>query len=288
MKINSLKIKHTWRAALFIQCFIASATYAQKVKAEVAVIIDTRVSNRIENSEDASLVVQIEFTGIETGSNSYLKPGKIIRAIDNLGNTFPMDENVYDTYSYNTILNYRLFSTERTATEIRVLEGTVKHFNPTVANKGLINVDKPVDKLGTNILKGKKSDLVLVLLDRKKLQKLKKENIKTYKQELDKLKKEYGSGAESISELDELLDDSDFEGNNELFCFIYDPGEQIWEIKVTNSEGENIAYGSSENGNHLLLDLYENLTNAMKLSITIETPEAVKEYPFKIEKIRLP
>ena len=292
MKIKPLKTPLLFlqrMIALFVILSMSALTYAQKVSAEVAEVIDTRVSSRITDLESATLLIRIEVAGLETDSRRLLKPGILTQAVDNRGNAIQIDESTYDSYSNHTILNYRLISTERSISEISVLEGTVKYFNPTIANKGLVMVDKPVDKLSTNILKGKHSDIVIVILDRKKLQTLKKENEKAYKQELDKIKKEYGVHADNITELNEILDDPYFGNDNELFFFFYDGKARVRELKILNAEGENLYYGNSVTGNHISYHLSEEpLSNKMKIEMTIETPQAIKEYPFKLEKIKLP
>lgn len=292
MKINPLKTSPLFLQriiTLFVIFSMSAVTHAQKVSMEVAEIMDTRVSSRITDLEGATLLIRIEVTGLETDSYRLLKPGILTRAVDNLGKAIQIDESTYDSYSDHPILNYRLVSTERSISEISVLEGTVKYFNPTIANKGLVNVDKPVDKLGTNILKGKHSDIVIVILDRKKLQKLKIENEKAYKQELDKLKKEYGPAADSITELNDIVDASYFGTDNELFFLFYDPQAKVMGLKILNAKGENINIGNSVMINHVSYHLGEEpLSNQMKIELIIESPQAVKEYPFKLEKIKLP
>ena len=292
MKINSLKTPPLFlqrMITLFVILSMSAVTYAQKVSMEVVEIIDTRVRSRITDLEGATLLIRIEVTGLETDYNRLLKPGTLTRAVDNLGNAIQIDESKYDSYSDHPILNYRLLSTERSISEISVLEGTVKYFTPTIANKGLVNVDKPVDKLGTNLLKGKHSGIVIVILDRKKLQTLKKENEKAYKQQLDKIKKEYGPHTDSITELNDILDDPYFGNDNELFFFFYDGEGRVMELKILNAEGENLNFGNSVMGNHISYHLGEEpLSNKMKIEMTIESPQAIKEYPFKLEKIKLP
>ncbi len=292
MKLIPLKTLSLFfrRITLLVLYCICPFTYAQKISMEIVEIEDSRVKSRITQSESAILIVRTEVKGLETGPHRFLKPGKITRAIDNLGNTIQADEPTYREYNSFGVVDFRLFSAERKASEISVLEGTVKYFNPTTANNGLINVDKPADKLGTNILKGKYSDIVIVLLDRKKLQKLKNENEKAYKQQLDNLKKEYGPYADSIDELDEVLDDSGFGNDSELFFFLSDPDSQILSLSVVDADGQNLVYGSSMRGNHMSYPLSSEapLSNNMKIELTVENPQAVKEYPFKLEKIKLP
>lgn len=291
MKINSLKTPALYLGiiTLLVMLGMTSATFAQKVSVEVAEVMDNRLYSRLADAEHATLIVRVEVTGLETGPNHLLKPGKITRVTDNLGNTIQADESTYDEYGDHTILNYRLYSTERRASEISILEGTVKYFNPTLANKGLVELDKPADKLGTNILKGKHSDIVVVLLDRKKLQKLKNENEKAYKQELDKLKKEYGPGSDNIVELNDVLEDPYFGEDNELFFFFYDPEARVRYLGILNAEDQSLSFGNSVTGNHISYHLSgEPLSNSMKIEMTIETPQAIKEYPFKLEKIKLP
>lgn len=270
-------------------CGMISVTHAQKVSAEVAEIMDNRLSSRIIETPAGSMMVRIEINGLATGPGRLFKPGTITRAVDNLGNTIPADESTYDNYSEYNLLNFRLHSPERNATEISVLEGTMKYFNPTTANKGLISIDKPVDKLGTNILKGKHSGIVIVILDRKKLQSLKKENEKVYKQQLDKLKREYGPAADSITELDNVLGDPYFGNDNELFFLFYDPEAQVRDIRILNAEGRSLNNGHTVAIYHISYHLDEGpLSNSMKIELIIESPQAVKEYPFKLEKIKLP
>lgn len=274
---------------LLLLSFTLFAASAQKVNVEVAEIYDNRLSSRLVAEPASTLVISIEVAGLVTDARRLLKVGSVTRAVDNLGNSLQTDESSYYTYNDHTILNLQFRSSERKATEISVLEGTLKYFTPTVANKGLLNVDKPVDKLGTNILKGKYSDITMVLLDRKKLQKMKAENDKAYKQQLDKLKKEYGPAAESIQELNEILEDPYFGSDDEIFFFFYDPKAQVKTMMVFDAEGNHINYGGTTTGNHVSFPLQEStLDNTMKIELVIETPQAVKEYPFALKNIILP
>ncbi len=274
---------------LLLLSFTLFAASAQKVNVEVAEIYDNRLSSRLVAEPASTLVISIEVAGLVTDARRLLKVGSVTRAVDNLGNSLQTDESSYYTYNDHTILNLQFRSSERKATEISVLEGTLKYFTPTVANKGLLNVDKPVDKLGTNILKGKYSDITMVLLDRKKLQKIKAENDKAYKQQLDKLKKEYGPAAESIQELNEILEDPYFGSDDEIFFFFYDPKAQVKTMMVFDAEGNHINYGGTTTGNHVSFPLQEStLDNTMKIELVIETPQAVKEYPFALKNIILP
>ncbi len=291
MKLISLTLSLFFRRiTLLVLYCICPFTYAQEISLKVVEIEDSRINSRITQSESAILIVRTEVKGLETGSHRSLKPGKITKAIDNLGNTIQAYEPTYTEYNSFGVVDFRLYSSERKASEISVLEGTVKYFTPTAANNGLIKVDKPADKLGTNILKGKHSDIVLVLLDRKKLQKLKNENEKAYKQQLDNLKKEYDPYADSINELDEVLDDSGFGYDSELFVFSSDPESLVLNLSVVDADGQNLIYGSSIKGNHISYPLSSegSLSNNMKIELIVENPQAVKEYPFKLEKIKLP
>lgn len=252
MKLISLTLSLFFRRiTLLVLYCICPFTYAQEISLKVVEIEDSRINSRITQSESAILIVRTEVKGLETGSHRSLKPGKITKAIDNLGNTIQAYEPTYTEYNSFGVVDFRLYSSERKASEISVLEGTVKYFTPTAANNGLIKVDKPADKLGTNILKGKHSDIVLVLLERKKLQKLKNENEKAYKQQLDNLKKEYGPHAESIDELNQVLDDPDFGSDNELFFFYSDPELKVMGLSIVDAEGQSPTQESNATGNHV-------------------------------------
>ncbi|MBX2951289.1 MAG: hypothetical protein KF870_02215 [Leadbetterella sp.] len=291
MKINSKTIALHFQGVITLLAIwgIPAVTYAQKISAEVVEIMDNRFSSRITETPPGSMMVRIEVTGLEITAGRLFKPGKITRAVDNLGNTIPVEESTSENYSEYNVLNFHFQSPERSASEISVLEGTVNYFHPTLANKGLVSVNKPADKLGTNILKGKYSDIVIVILDRKKLQKLKQENEKAYKQQLIKLKKEYGPAAESIAELNDTLDDPSYGNDNELFFLFYDPEARVRDLRVLSAEGENLISGNSVKINHISYYLGEQpLSNSMEIVLVIESPQAVKEYPFKLEKIKLP
>lgn len=234
--------------SLFFLSFTLLAASAQKVSVEVVQISENRSSSRLVEDPASFMDITIEVSGLQLDHHHYLKPARLSRAADNLGNSLLRQDELYEQYDYSNtpmLFQFRLLSSERKATEISVLEGTLKYFTPTVANKGLVNVDKPVDKLGTNILKGKYADGALVLLDRKKLQGLKSINEKAYQQQIDKLKKEYGHGAESMQDLEELLDDSDFGDDNELFFFIHNPKGQIIGVNLRSADGTDLTYSGN-------------------------------------------
>lgn len=268
--------------------FTLLAASAQKVSMAVEQTIENRVGSE-SGAVASNLTVSVKVSGLKTDAGHFFKIGEITRAVDNLGNTVTIDEWRHDQYTEENTLHLRLISAERKATEISVLEGTLKYFNPTVANKGLVNVDKPADKLGTNLLKGKYSDIALVLLDRKKLQELKAGNDKAYRQQLDKLKKEYGPGAESIGELEEVLEDPDFGYDNEVFIFFHDPKNQIVNLIIRNAADQWLSYGNTATENHISFSLGdETFDNTLKIELNIENPQSMKEYPFTLKNIILP
>ncbi len=274
--------------SLVVFGFTFSTAYAQKVGLEVTTVSDNRVVLGSEGQPASNLIVSVSISGLETDDSRLIKAGKITRAVDNLGNAIPVQEGVYDAYTAETTLHLRLYSAQRTATEISVLEGTLKYFTPTVANNGRVAVDKFREKTGANILKGKYDDIVLVPLDRKKLQRLKNEDPEAYRQELENLKKEYGTGADHIVELDDLLGDPDFENDDKVLLFYYDPDSKIYDLILSNGDGERIYYNYENTKDHHLSLSLEEGNRDLKMELWLENPQSVKELPFTLKNIKLP
>ncbi|MBX2951533.1 MAG: hypothetical protein KF870_03445 [Leadbetterella sp.] len=281
------------KAILFIICLGSGwcAGFAQNVN---VLVTDIREERQLDQ-KSSSLELRIKVNGITVDENRKIKIGRVIKATDNLGNELKQVVGSFDNdYTENNEVKLKLGAPARNATHLDVVEATLKYFTPTKANKGLVEVVKPLDRYNTNLLKGLSTDVGLILIDEAGLKKLKEENEAAYNKEMEKFKKENPAEAAKMGDLVGGLK-SFFES---MFSYgsygpvmtflVDDPKDKIVAINVYDEQGTKVNNGWSKSDKQLSVMLSSEPKNTWKLEVLLENPQSVKEHTFKLGQVFLP
>lgn len=270
-------------------CLVYSG-FAQNVN---VLVTDIR-EERLLDQKSSSLELSIKVNGVVIDDHRKIKIGKVIKATDNLGNDLKHKVGSFDgDYKGLNEVKLKLEAPPRNATQLNAVEATLKYFTPTKENKGLLEINKALDKYNTNLLKNLNSDARLILIDEEGLKKLKQENETAYKKEMEKFKKE-NPEAEKMSEFmgglagffESLLNFGSY-GPSMTFL-VDDPKEKIVEVNIYDDKGEKMNNGWSKSDNQLTLMLSAPPQKTWKLEVLVENPKSVKEHTFKLGQVFLP
>lgn len=280
------------KAIFFSLCLWGSVSmgFAQNVNVLVTNVREVRELDQ----KNSVLELQIKVTGIIVDENRKIKIGSILKAIDNTGNSLNQIVGSFDNdYSEENEVQLKLQAPMRNATELSTVEGTLKYYSPTRANKGIVEIVNPLAKYNTDILKGINKTIKLILIDEEGLKKLKNENEAAYNKEMEKFRKE-NPDAEKMG---------DFVGGlknffESLFSFgsygpgltflVDDPMKKIVKINVYDEKGEKMNNGWSSSGQQLTVSLSAPPQNAWKIEVLIENDQSLKELKFKLGPLFLP
>ncbi len=274
----------------FFAMLLAGVGYAQVINVLVTDIREERTLDQYYSG----IELTIKINGIQIDENRRVKVGKITHAIDNLGNTLEEKTSSFGyDYKDRNEVSFKLNAPLRSATHLNTVEGTINYYNPTVENKGKIEVKKPLDKYNTDFLKGVTTEAKLILIDEESLKKLKSENEAAFNKEMDKLKKD-NAIEEKMGGLVTGFKDF-FEGlfnygsyGSSLNFYVDDPEKKIVAINVFNEKGEKVSNGYFSSGNQMTITLNEEPKNTWKVDVLLENEKALKEYKFKLTNVFLP
>lgn len=280
------------KTLLLSLCFILcqSISFAQNANVFVTDIREERELNQ----KNSVLQLHIKVNGIAVNENKKIKIGSLLKANDNTGNELKQVLGSFDNeYSDANEVVLKLQAPMRNATQLSVVEGTLKYFTPTKSNKGITEIAQPLDKYNTNLLKNLKAGISLILIDEQGLKKLKAENETAYNKAVEKLKKENPDADKMV----ELV--GGFKGFFEsLFSYgsygptltflVDDPSKKIVQINVYNEKGEKMNNGWSSGDRQLTIMLSAPLQNSWKIEILLENNQSLKELKFKLAQVYLP
>ncbi|QLG46277.1 hypothetical protein [Costertonia aggregata] len=281
------------KTTLFFSLFMLLSV-SRSFSQDVNLFIKSVKEERHSDQNDSFLELEASINGIKINENNQVKIHEISLAKDDLENILEKKESFFgDDYRSDNDITIKLDAPFRNAKKLALVQGTFKFYNPTVENKGKVVFDKFLENYNTNILKGHSSDAKLTLVNKEEMDRLKKEDKKQYKKELEKLKSE-GALPEGMAEtLDAFT--TMFEGmfsfgtSKESLTFIKDdPNEKIVEILVYNEKDEKMNFGYSNMGSTSTISLREVPQNTWRLEILLENDKAVKLMKFKLNDILLP
>lgn len=262
---------------------------------EVNLFVKDIKEERHLEQEDSFVELKTIIKGLKIDEFNQVKVKNISKAIDDSGNKLKKKESFFgDDYNNSNEITLKLEAPFRKSTKITLLEGTIKHFSPSESNGSKIIINNPLKKYNKNLLKKNKLGVKLILVDKKTLEKLKKEDEKKYNEELKKLKKEGGLGeglAETINIFKDFFESFSNFGSSEksLSFYIDDKEDKIVEILIYNEKGKKMNYGSSKMGSHnLTINLKDKVTENWKIEVLVENEKSLKEYKFTLTNIILP
>ena len=268
----------------------AQAGPAQTISASVGDVTD----NRTTGSFSSECKLELKFTGDAASDAADVRQVRVKKAIDDLGRDLGLSDSQESFHSLNSghkngVLKteLRLRNPSRNAGTIKLLEGEVDLFSPTLANGGVVTIKdilkhpaEPVQNPALN-----KYGVEVIYLT--------KESYEAKRKQLQEQQKNDAEGklGEAFGELFKgmfggaMASDS----RNSLKLFVKDPQKRVVDVEFQDAGGNPLKTGSSWSMGELRqIELKSTPPPDTQLLIHLATPEALQTFAFKLENIPLP
>ena len=262
---------------------------------EVRVFVkDIKEERRLE--EDQSFIeLDVIIKGLKVNDSNQVKIHKITKAVDDLGNTLHQKESYFgDDYSGKNSITIKLEAPVRAASQINLIEGSLKRYSPSVKNGSKLILKNPLRFMNKNLIPKNASNVKLTMIDQNMLKELQEKDEIEYQKKLEKLKEQevLGEGlAEIVDAFKDFFDGFSGFGSNEekLHFYLEDEEEKIVDVFFFNEKGKKMNSGRSQYGSHkVTYGLDEKINEKWIIEILLETEDSMKFVDFKIADIILP
>jgi hypothetical protein len=266
-----------------------TTTQPVAVRASVGDVAD----NRTTGSFNAECKLELKFTGDAATDAASVRQVRVKKAIDELGRDLTRDNSDsspgFGSSQRNGVLKteLRLRNPSRNATVIKLVEGEVEFFNPTLANGGILIIK--------DILKHPAEPVENVTLKKYgvEVMYLTKESYEAKKKQIEEQQKNAAGGAigQAFGELFKGMFNGMMSSDtkNSLKLYTKDPEKRVVEVEFQDASGKSLKSGSSwSSGEMRQIELKAAPPADAQLMIHLATPEALQTFPFKVENIPLP
>ena len=263
---------------------------AQTISASVGDVTD----NRTTGSFSSECKLELKFTGDAASDAADVRQVRVKKAIDDLGRDLGLSDSQEFFHSLNSghkngVLKteLRLRNPSRNAGTIKLLEGEVDLFSPTLANGGVVTIKDilkhPAEPVQNPALNKYRVEVIY----------LTKESYEAKRKQLQEQQKNDAEGklGEAFGELFKgmfggaMASDS----RNSLKLFVKDPQKRVVDVEFQDAGGNPLKTGSSWSMGELRqIELKSTPPPDTQLLIHLATPEALQTFAFKLENIPLP
>lgn len=276
-------MKSTLLSALL---FSINFSFAQSVS--VAKIEENRSTGT--GSFSNNIKIEMIVSGDEVRKYKSIKLGTVTKATDDQGIDLFKKNTFGDSYKPIEIdgkIEIELQKASRKALAIKTLEGTINLYNPTVENKGIIEVKNFTNKTNQNLLPAT-FPLKLLYLTKESLTKYKADMQKKKEEDIKKLPELQRKMAESLLGLFDSIGDMG-DPKTEV-TFLRDGLEdKLIDVYFLNKEGEKIERnGYFSSGQMITYPFSKEIQPDWTMVLNIETDLSIKKIPFKLTNITLP
>ncbi len=237
--------------------------------------------------------IELKIAGDEIRKYKQIRLEKINKAVDDQGIDLSKESswgNKYNKIEIDGIVELELQKASRKAQVIKALEGTIILYNPTLANKGEIQIKDFSKKTTTNLLPAN-YPLKLMYLTKESMEKYKAEMAKKKEDEIKKLPELQRKLAESLMGLFDGL--SEFGDAKREVTFLQEGAEKdldkLVDIYFLDEKGEKIERnGYYSSGNLITYPFSKDIQTSWTMVLNIESDQSIKIIPFKLQNIALP
>lgn len=243
-------------------------------------VVVTEVSDSRSTGElKGTCTVGLKFTGDAAIESLDLIRVNLKTALDDLNRDLIFNDNQRNDYFLDTRhaglsrISLTLRNPSRNATVIKLLEGEVELFNPTIANGGLVTIKDffklpPAPMQHPSLIK---NDIAVLYLTQAGFEARRAELMARYKNYL------HNEWPERLAGL----------------LLIVDENGTIASFEVQQPDGKSLGRGTTAvdagaMGGSRRLNFQKVPATGTVLKITLKTPETIRTIPFKLEKIQLP
>ncbi len=237
--------------------------------------------------------IELKVAGDEIRKYKQIKLGAVTKAMDDQGidlfkeNTWG---NKYNKIEIDGIVEIELQKASRKAQTIKVLEGNLFLYNPTIANKGEIQIKDFSKKTTTNLLPNN-YPLKLIYLTKESMEKYKADMAKKKEEDIKKLPEATRKLAESLMGIFDGLGDLGDEKREVVF--LKEGAEKdldkLVDIYFLDEKGEKIERnGYYSSGTMITYPFSKDIQPNWIMVLNIESEQSIKSIPFKLSNINLP
>ena len=260
------------------------------VKVSVGEITD----NRTTGSFNSECKLELKFTGDAASDAASVRQVRVHKAEDELGRDLtrkdPSDAfSGFGSGQRSGLLKteLRLRNPSRNATVIKLVEGEVELFNPTLANGGILTtkdiLKHPAEPVQNAAFK--KYGIELMYLT--------KESYEAKKKQIEEQQKDATGGklGDAFGELFKGMFGGmmSSDSKNSVKLYVKDPEKRVIDVEFQDASGKPLKHGSSWSSGELRQIEFNAPPPAdTQLLIHLATPEALQTFPFKVENIPLP
>jgi len=270
------------------------AQNAPKKPVPVKVSVGDVTDNRTTGSFNSECKLELKFTGDAATDAASVRQVRVKKAVDELGRDLTRND-ASDSFGSSGFgqrsgvlkTELRLRNPSRNATVIKLVEGEVELFNPTLANGGILTtkdiLKHPAEPVQNAALK--KYGIELMYLT--------KESYEAKKKQLEEQQKNAAGGkvGEAFGEMFKGMFGGMMSSDtkNSVKLYVKDPEKRVIEVELQDASGKPLKRGSSwSSGEMRQMEFNAPPPADAQLMIQLATPEALQTFPFKVENIPLP
>jgi hypothetical protein len=287
------------RRSLYIWIVLAAAACAtldapggpaQTINASVGDVSD----NRSTGSFTSECKLELKFTGDAASDAAAVREVRVKKAIDELGRDLSRSDSHDSFHSFNSgqrngalKTELRLRNPSRNASTIKLVDGEVELFSPTMANGGVLTIKDilkhPAEPVQNETLK--KYRVEVVYLTKESYEAKKKQIQDQQKSEADaKLGEAFGDLFKGMFG-GTMASDS----KNSVKLYVKDPEKRVVDVEFQDAGGNALKTGSSWSMGELRQTEFKSAPPPdTQLLIHLATPEALRTFAFKVENVPLP
>jgi len=286
-----------WYLGALIAPAIALALHAEitaKQPVAVRAIVGDVVDNRTTGSFNSECKLELKFTGDAASDAATVRQVRVKSAVDELGRDLTR-KDASDSFGSSSFgqrsgalkTELRLHNPSRNATVIKLVEGEVEFFNPTLANGGILTtkdiLKHPAEPVQNAALK--KYGIELMYLT--------KESYEAKKKQIEAQQKTDAGGkiGDAFGELFKGMFGGmmSSDSKNSVKLYVKDPEKRVIEVEFQDASGKPLKRGSSwSTGEMRQIEFDAPPPPDTQLMVHLATPEALQTFPFKLENIPLP
>jgi hypothetical protein len=290
--MRTIRSLYIWTVLAAAACATLEAPGApiQTINVSVGDVTD----NRSTGSFGSECKLELKFTGDAANDAAATRQVRVKKAIDDLGRDLSRTDSHESFHSFNSGPRIGVLKTElrlrnpsRNAGTIKLLEGEVELFSPTMANGGVLTI-KDILKHAAEPVQNdalKKYGIEVVYLT--------KESYEAKKKQIQEQQK-----ADAGGKLGEAFGDlfkgmfggmmaSDSQSSVKLY--VKDPEKRVVDVEFQDASGNALKTGSNWSMGELRQIEFKSAPPPdAQLLIRLATPEALRTFAFKVENVPLP
>jgi hypothetical protein len=289
--MRTIRSLYIWTVLAAAACATLDAPggTAQTINTSVGDVSD----NRSTGSFGSECKLELKFTGDAANDAAVVRHVRVKKAIDELGRDLSRSDDRESFHSFNSgqkdgVLKteLRLRNPSRNSSTIKLVDGEVELFSPTMANGGVLIIKDilkhPAEPVQNEALKKYKVEVVY----------LTKESYEAKKKQIQEQQKSDPDGklGEAFGDLFKgMFGGMASDSKNGVKLYVKDPEKRVVDVEFQDASGNALKTGSIWWMGDLRQTEFKSAPPPdTQLLIRLATPEALRTFAFKVENVPLP